>query len=877
MAENQSVHPKLHGPAAAPRQNTALLATSAMHNRYGGLARIGFEIFFGPIHYPPDCAERVRALAAQGSVVYAARARSTWLVLYFNHALNRLGLPLARFVAGKSLIFWQPVDRLLRLCFGPRPPADGAWRARYPDRTPSRGEATLAELVTRRETAFLALHEGSRRRPTSDDYLRALVAAQRTSDHSIYLVPHALVDRAQSGPPRAGLRDLLSGTRRRPGQRRELTVPRRRAAVRVADAIDLAAFVREHADSDDLMLARRLRHELDRRISEEERVVAGPELPRFDTVARHVLRDTALRDVIDKEAQASHKRPAALEARAGRLLAEIAARYHVSFVKVLARVLDWVFNRIYDGIVVDQRGLRRAVEASRRGPLVFCPSHRSHVDYLVLSYVLWQHGVAPPHIAAGANLAFFPLGNIFRRAGAFFLRRTFRDDALYSAVFRAYVRELIRQGTAIEFFLEGTRSRTGKVLMPRFGLLGMLVDAWRRGERDDLQFVPVSLDYERIIEAGAYERELKGGEKRREDLSGLLKTTRVLRSRYGRVHVQFGDPISLATLAQRKGLVRSEAPEPDPIWREEIEKLGYRILHQVAAVCSVTPTAVAATALLGHPGRGLSQSALVARTHDIVEFLDDAAARLSPSVANAHARVVAILEAVQKFVEEGHVLVERAGGGDQEPIFRVPDERRVMLDFYKNMLMNYFAPAAIVCRSLMRRGLSEARYSDLHKDSRFLSRLFKREFLYRADSDFDTYFDDSLASLAIRGLVDVHEDGRVLAREPATLALLGGLLDGFVQAYYAVATTLTELRDFPLWHKELVLRAVERARRAYLEGRLSRPESANRTLAETAVSFMLASGVIEEQRAGRKATLRLAKSYDSDKLEAFIDDIAAFL
>ncbi|MBI3179772.1 MAG: 1-acyl-sn-glycerol-3-phosphate acyltransferase [Deltaproteobacteria bacterium] len=810
-------------------------------------------------------------------MVYVARARSTWLVLYFNHALNRLGLPLARFVAGKSLLFWQPVGRLLRLLFGPRRQNDGAWRARYLERPPTRGEATLAELAARRQAVFLALHEGAQRRPTPDDYLRALVAAQRTSSHSIYLVPHALADRAQSGSPRTGLRDFLSGTRRRPGQRRELKVPHRRATVRVGDAIDLAAFVREHADSDDLMLARRLRHELDRRISEEERVVAGPELPRFDMVARHVLRDAGLREVIAHEAQASGKSPQAVETRAQRLLNEIAARYNVSFVKLLARLFDWVFNRIYDGIVVDARGLARAVEASRHGPLVLCPSHRSHVDYLVLSYVLWQHGVAPPHIAAGANLSFFPLGSIFRRGGAFFLRRTFKDDALYAAVFRAYVCELIRQGTAIEFFLEGTRSRTGKVLMPRFGLLGMLVDAWRRGERTNLQFVPVSIDYERIIEAGAYERELKGGEKRQEDLSGLLKTTRVLRSRYGRVHVQFGDPIGLAALAERKGLPQSAAPEHDSRWRAEVERLGYRIMHQVAAVCSVTPTAVAATALLGHAGRGLSQGALVARTHDIVEYLDAAAARLSPSVANAQARVVAVLEAVQKFVEEGHVVVEHAGAGDPEPIYRVPDERRVLLDFYKNMLMNYFAPAAIVCRSLMRRGLREARYADLHKDSRFLSRLFKREFLYRADSDFDTYFDDSLASLAIRGLVDVHEDGRVAVREPATVALIGGLLDGFVQAYYAAAGTLTELRDFPLWHKELALRAMERARRAYLEGRLSRPESAGRTLAESAVSFMLSSGIIEEQRTGRKATLRLAKAYDGQELEALIDEIAAFI
>jgi len=192
-------------------------------------------------------------------------------------------------------------------------------------------------------------------------------------------------------------------------------------------------------------------------------------------------------------------------------------------------------------------------------------------------------------------------------------------------------------------------------------------------------------------------------------------------------------------------------------------------------------------------------------------------------------------------------------------------------------VMNYFAPGAIVCRALLRRGVGAARYDDLHGDARFLSRVFKREFLYRADSDFDTHFDDSLATLAVRGIIDVEEDGSVQGRDPAAIALLSGLLDGFVQAYWVTATTLAELREFPLWHKELVVRAMERPRRAYLEGRISRPESAGRTLIETAVSWAIASGIIEERRAGRRPSLRLTSSYDSGELTTLINDIAAFL
>ncbi|RYF07583.1 MAG: glycerol-3-phosphate acyltransferase, partial [Oxalobacteraceae bacterium] len=429
----------------------------------------------------------------------------------------------------------------------------------------------------------------------------------------------------------------------------------------------------------------------------------------------------------------------------------IAARYDVRVIKTMEWVLHGIFNRIYDGIAVDERGLQAAIEASRRAPVVFCPSHRSHIDYLVMSFVLWTHGIAPPHIAAGANLAFFPLGTIFRGCGAFFLRRTFRNEPIYTAVFRAYIAHLLGAGTSIEFFLEGTRSRTGKLLLPRYGLLSMVVDAWRRGARDDLVFVPVSIDYERIIEAQSYERELRGADKRAEDITGLLATTRVLRSRYGRVQLQFGAPISLKALAADKGLPQSPAPQHDALWRAEIARLGFSILHRVATVASVTPTSVVCTALLSHPGRGMAQGTLIERVDGIVNFLLGAGARLSQSVAHEEMRVSAVLEAVQKLVDEGVVSVERAGRSDMEPIYRVADESRVNLDYHKNAVMNYFAPAALVARAMQRRGMAHTvPYKDLHQDTQFLSRLLKKEFLYRVDADFDTYFADELGCLAVR-------------------------------------------------------------------------------------------------------------------------------
>jgi glycerol-3-phosphate O-acyltransferase len=858
------------------------LARSAMHARYGGLLRTLFERLFGPIHYPAQSAELIRGLAKKGVVVYVARSRSTLLLLYFNHALARLGLPLAQFVGGLNLLLWQPVDRLWKLWQQRHRTLTGPWRPRFVDRPPTRSEALLADLALRGEPAFVFLAPpraaGRTDKPLAHDYMRALVAAQRLGSKPVYLVPHVLTHRAHSGRGR-GIADRIFGDARRPGRLRLFAMfltSLRQAAVRVGEPIDLLALVNEHPDADDQHLGRMVRHELNRRISEEERVVAGPELLDDDLITRHVLRDQELRDAVTAKA----KTPAeerALWRRAESNLKEIAARYSVTTVRILDRILTVVFNRIYDGIVVDEPGLARVLEAARTGPLIFCPSHKSHVDYLVLSLILWRHGVAPPHIAAGANLSFFPLGPIFKTCGAFFLRRSFKDDPVYAATFRSYVRELVRMGTSIEFFPEGTRSRTGKLLMPRFGLLGMLVDAWRAGARDDIHFVPVSIDYERIIEARSYERELAGAEKRQEDLGGLLRSTKVLRSRYGRVHVQFAEPISVKEAAARRGLPQAMGGDHEEAWHREIERLGYRVLNHVAMVASVTPTSVVATALLGHSGRGLAEGLLLKRARGIVDFLDIATARLSDSLQNPDNRDAAVLEAVHNLVDDGVVVVARAGRSDIEPIYRVPDGSRILLDYYKNAVMNYFAPAAIVARSLMRRKNGPLHSDDLAADSRFLSRLFKREFLYQVDTTFTSHFDDTLATLAVRGILDVNEDGSVKLRDPETVELLASLLDAFVQAYFVTARATSDLRAFPLWEKELSTRAMERCRRAFLEGTITRPESANLTLIANALRWLKEAGVIEESGTGRRQVLALSRAYAGEALERLIEDIQAFL
>src|SRR5438445_382256 len=282
--------------------------------------------------------------------------------------------------------------------------------------------------------------------------------------------------------------------------------------------------------------------------------VTGPPLKSADRVVEETLRDLQLRRALAEIARERGRADGSVEKEARKDLREIAARYNPLVVDLLKRLLDFVFHRIYDGVDVDEAGMKRLVEASKRGPLILCPCHKSHIDYMILSMICDDYGLQPPHVAAGDNLNFWPVGRLLRAGGAFFIRRTFRGDRIYSATLGAYVKRLLQDGFTQEFFIEGGRSRTGKLLSPKFGMLTLEVDAWLTGVKPDAYFAPVSLSYERIVEARSYQHELLGGEKQKESAKALLSATKVLRSRLGRITIRVDEPISLARLLAERGV-----------------------------------------------------------------------------------------------------------------------------------------------------------------------------------------------------------------------------------------------------------------------------------------------------------------------------------
>ncbi len=350
----------------------------------------------------------------------------------------------------------------------------------------------------------------------------------------------------------------------------------------------------------------------------------GPDLSHRRTLVDDILRTRSVRDVIRSQANKNKSSLPKERRKALKYAREIAADYSYPVVRVASRALTWFWNRIYDGIKV--RHMDDFSNVAHSGAeIVYVPCHRSHIDYLLLSYLLYRNGLVVPHIAAGVNLNLPVVGSILRRGGAFFLRRSFRGNPLYSAVFHEYVNALFAHGVSMEYFIEGTRSRSGRLLQPRTGMVAMTVRSFLRHQERPVVFVPIYVGYERLVEGGAYIGELSGGRKKKETLGGLISSWRILREEYGKVHVSFGDPIDLAEHLDSDNIDwRDLALEPDdkPDWlNPTVTSLAQKIMVQINRAAHINPINLLAYALLSSPKNAMAEEDLVGQIQTLQQLI----------------------------------------------------------------------------------------------------------------------------------------------------------------------------------------------------------------------------------------------------------------
>ncbi|MBL7684831.1 MAG: 1-acyl-sn-glycerol-3-phosphate acyltransferase, partial [Deltaproteobacteria bacterium] len=490
---------------------------SGMLPRFNFLHRLFFRKTLSRIQMSPEDLEKIRSAQTKGPVVFMMRHWGQIEYNFFNVLFLKENLPLAAHANLIRMHWWMPFQLWL-----------AKWVARFDFFEKHQSlenyecDASLSERIRKQEPLFLFLNLP--RILGQDDlendalFSPLLKGVKELDTHqTLTLIPLTLIYDRRPSKERSSFIDLFFGEKENPGSLRKTILFfrhfKKHAVAQVGSPLDLKQFLAEkNMNEPEQRIA--LCHKLHEIFFKEQKAITGPRLRSRKSMIDLVMQDEKLKESMRALALETQKPLDTLFLEAEKILEEMVSDPNYHYIDMWDKVLSWAFQHVYEGLIIDEAGLNRLRQVARNYPIVLVPSHRSHVDYLLLSYIFYEHNLSMPIIAAGANLSFWPMGHLFRKSGAYFIRRTFGNDRLYPLLFKAYVKTLLHEGYYQEFFIEGTRSRTGKLEKPKTGMLSMFLECFEEGSAEDIYFIPIAINYEKVFEEGSYAEEVKGGHKK---------------------------------------------------------------------------------------------------------------------------------------------------------------------------------------------------------------------------------------------------------------------------------------------------------------------------------------------------------------------------
>lgn len=622
------------------------------------------------------------------------------------------------------------------------------------------------------------------------------------------------------------------------------------------------------ADKTPEMLARKVARILRVHNRQVSVSVLGPDLSHRRTLVHKIPRKPLVLKAIEEEVEQKGVSKAKARQRALKYADEIASNISYTNVRFLDLVLTWVWNKIYNG--VNLHNIEHLKEISKDNEIIYVPCHRSHIDYLLLSYVLYHEGLQLPQIAAGINLNMPVVGPILRRGGAFFMRRTFRDNKLYATVFDEYLHSIFTQGYATEYFVEGGRSRTGRTLTPKAGMLAMTLRSYLRDSKKPIIFMPVYTGYEKVFEAGSYLGELRGKKKKKESLLGVLGTLRSFKNSFGKVHVTFGKPIYLTEFLnnERPDWREQDYQECDfrPDWAPDVvNKLALNVVTEINRATSVNPINLMALSILSAPRQAMDEHTLIRQMESYRDLLQQ----------NPYSDITALpqgggAEWLAHAEELGVISRSKHPMGD---LIQTDDRQAVTLTYYRNNVLHLFAlPSLIAClfvnNQRYRRDEVQQRIEQMY------SFLQAELFLHWQADELPAQVDRWLDALVAKGYLFENDQG--FHATPAAsneFAMLRGLADNVMQTlerYFLTLSLLIRRGSGSLNAKEAEEQSTLLAQRISLLYGINAPEFFDKTLFRTLIQHLqgqqlLTSGDDDSLHYGDQLT-GLAQS-----LEAILD------
>jgi glycerol-3-phosphate O-acyltransferase len=621
----------------------------------------------------------------------------------------------------------------------------------------------------------------------------------------------------------------------------------RNTLIEIAEPVSLRALAGEGTDV--ALQGRRVARALRRQYEKQRAARIGPDLSHRRTIVTRVLRTHAVRSVAAQEMREKNitRRQAMLQAQ--KYAEEIAANYSHAFVRFMEHLLARLWNRLYDG--VQFRHAETLENVAKDHELIYVPCHRSHMDYLLLSYAIFRHGLAIPHIAAGINLNLPVVGRLLRKGGAFFIRRSFRGNALYTVVFMKYLAAIMARGHSIEYFIEGGRSRTGRLLQPKTGMIAMTVRSFLRHPHRPLMFLPVYFGYERMVEGSTYIGELSGAPKEKESVFGMVRALPKLKERFGQVHVNIGEPIRLDDILDRH----------DPNWRAldidddarlpwvsaAVDELALAIMRNINAAAAVTPINLLAITLLATPRHSLPEPELTRQLELYAALMRDFPYSDRVTVTNlTGAEMVAYGETMKVLSREKHTLGDVVG---------MTGDSAVLATYFRNNVLHLFAmPSLVACAF----GSNAAmRTEDIQRLAwRIYPYIASELFLKWNEQELPAVIEGVLAALAHHGLIEANEDGtawqrpRSVSPKAMQLSLLAQATIQTIERYYLAVALLLQAGSGAITQAALEESCQLMGQRMTMLYGFNSPEFFDRTLFENFIDLLRARGVIRAGSGG---------------------------
>ena len=607
--------------------------------------------------------------------------------------------------------------------------------------------------------------------------------------------------------------------------------------VRFSQAVSLRYMVEEHGV--DEKIAQKLARVAKIHFAKQRISATGPRLPNRQGMFNKLLNSPAIQAAIEEEAKAKNISHEKARAEAQKILQEIAADVSHSSLRMADRFLRWLWNKLYSGINVENADRVRKL-ALEGHEIVYIPCHRSHIDYLLLSYVLYHQGLVPPHIAAGINLNFWPVGRIFRSWGAFFIRRTFKGNRLYSAIVREYLAELFHRGYSVEYFIEGGRSRTGRLLTPKTGMMSMTLQALQHNQTRPISVVPVYVGYEHVIEVDTYAKELRGAAKEKENAGLVLRVIKKLRN-LGQGFVNFGEPITLSNyLNQHFPEWKAQSGEEKPHWfNPAVDAISHQVMVHINNAAAVNAMNLVGTALLSSRQRALSREQLLEQIDSYQQMLRNVP--YSTDMVLPSDSPQAMLEHVLNLDRVG-VLVEKDNFGE---IVRLERNSAVLMTYYRNNIQHLFVLPALLASVILH---YEAIQKDLLLDAvRKIYPFLKGElFLHFDDKQLTAQIEKIIAEFVRQDIILANENFLSIHRPKVRiLQLWSSAMREILHRYYITLCILRQTPDISrgLLEKESQLVA---QRLSVLHG-INAPEFFDKAVFTTFIGNLKEEGYFDDE------------------------------